>query len=573
MTAPDRDAPVTTISGVPSGWTSATVTFSLAVTDTGGDVVATYYRLDGGAGVPYVAPVAVAKEGVTSVAFNSVDRAGNVEPTHGVEVQIDKSPPVASIDATNAFNAPAVVHFAAEDALSGVAAVFWRLDGGSAHEGAVVAVPAFGDHAVTCWAVDNAGNASAPRTMAFAVRDTIAPVTVSDAASSYIGTAAIGLAATDGGSGVAATFFKLDGAAAVEGTRAVTSALGPHTLEFWSTDRAGNAEAHHSVTFDVVTSAVRALARVSGADRYATAIAMSASRFATGSAGAVVLATGGDFPDALCAAGLAGAVHAPVLLTHGAYAPDPTLAEALRVTSGVAAPTAYIVGSERAVGKAVVDRLKAEGFTVVRYGGADRYATAAVVARAISRLEGSRFARRAFVARGDAFPDALAVGPFAYSQRFPILLVRTTALPPVTAKAITDLGIRRIVIAGGTAAVSDAVVGRIDDLAGVDTPVRKGGAGRYDTAIAVTEYGIAMGWGDVTYVGVATGADYPDALAGCSIAGARGGVLLLTDPRALSPQTAAFISARKDGILTCAVYGSDRAVTAGVYGEIEALLR
>jgi len=243
------------------------------------------------------------------------------------------------------------------------------------------------------------------------------------------------------------------------------------------------------------------------------------------------------------------------------------------VTSGKTSPTLYIVGGETVVGKAVADSFKASGFNIVRYGGADRYATAAAVASATDNIEGSGFAGKAFVARGDMFPDALAVGPFAYSQGFPILLVKTGALPAVTSKAITDLGIKDIVIAGGAGAVSDQVATSIGNLAGVNTPVRKGGNGRYDTAIAVTEYGIAQGWGNASYVGVATGTNYPDALAGGAVAGANGGILLLTNPNTLSPQTSAFITSNKASIKTLALYGGSSAVSDSVYAEIEGLLQ
>ncbi|PKQ16687.1 MAG: hypothetical protein CVT67_02645, partial [Actinobacteria bacterium HGW-Actinobacteria-7] len=48
--------------------------------------------------------------------------------------------------------------------------------------------------------------------------DTVAPVTTSNAVASYVSMAAITLQATDAGSGVAATYYKLDGATQVAGT-------------------------------------------------------------------------------------------------------------------------------------------------------------------------------------------------------------------------------------------------------------------------------------------------------------------------------------------------------------------
>ncbi len=82
--------------------------------------------------------------------------------------------------------------------------------------------------------------------------DAVPPVTVSSVVSAYTDSAAIFLIATDnaGGSGVAHTYFTLDGVTS-EGSIVYTAVPGLHTLMFWSVDKAGNVEVHHSVTFTV----------------------------------------------------------------------------------------------------------------------------------------------------------------------------------------------------------------------------------------------------------------------------------------------------------------------------------
>ena len=88
------------------------------------------------------------------------------------------------------------------------------------------------------------------------VPDTTAPTTTSDAKASYVGTATVHLTATDnaGGSGVAHTYHVLDGGAQAEGTTLIVGAAGPHVLEFWSQDTAGNVETpHKTATFTVNT--------------------------------------------------------------------------------------------------------------------------------------------------------------------------------------------------------------------------------------------------------------------------------------------------------------------------------
>lgn len=90
-------------------------------------------------------------------------------------------------------------------------------------------------------------------------QDTMAPMTSSDAVASYIGSATITLDPMDlYGSGVASTYYSLDGAPRVEGTVVTTPIAGRHTLTFWSVDRAGNAESPTALEFTVASPLVRA---------------------------------------------------------------------------------------------------------------------------------------------------------------------------------------------------------------------------------------------------------------------------------------------------------------------------
>jgi hypothetical protein len=83
--------------------------------------------------------------------------------------------------------------------------------------------------------------------------DTTPPVTKSDAEASYVSAATVHLTATDaGGSGVAHTYYKLDGGTQTEGSSVVVAATGTHTIEYWSVDGDGNIESpHKTATFTV----------------------------------------------------------------------------------------------------------------------------------------------------------------------------------------------------------------------------------------------------------------------------------------------------------------------------------
>jgi len=119
---------------------------------------------------------------------------------------------------------------------------------------AVPSALSLGSHTVVVRVEDRKHNHSS-KTWHFHVVDRTRPVTTSDVASwdAKTGPATINLSATDnaGGSGVAHTYYKLDGGAQTEGIVITVSALGFKTLEFWSVDNAGNTESHHTVYFFV----------------------------------------------------------------------------------------------------------------------------------------------------------------------------------------------------------------------------------------------------------------------------------------------------------------------------------
>ncbi|CAN5506355.1 hypothetical protein BH23ACT9_BH23ACT9_39530 [soil metagenome] len=119
---------------------------------------------------------------------------------------------------------------------------------------------------------------------------------------------------------------------------------------------------------------------------------------------------------------------------------------------------------------------------------------------------------------------ALAGGPAAARNRAPMLLTRRDDLPRATAVELVRLQSSRIVVLGASGAVSDDVAAQLAQHASrVD---RIGGAGRYDTAALVPAATFSAGL-DVVYL--ATGEDFPDALAGVPAAAAAGAPVLLVE--------------------------------------------
>lgn len=316
------------------------------------------------------------------------------------------------------------------------------------------------------------------------------------------------------------------------------------------------------------TPAFTACARDAGLDRYATAIAVSRATFPASSVTTVVVASGEVFPDALAAAGLAGCYGAPVLLTRKASLPEGLAAEIGRLgAKGVA-----IVGGTGAVSSDVEDALRRAGFRTERIWGLNRYATARKVAEKVRLLTRDAFSRVAFVARGDDFADALAVGPCAYALKAPVLLTTSTSLHPDAQAAIEENRITDVYVAGGAGAVSETVRQGIQPL--VARPVvRLAGQDRFGTATAVADYATKMYWLEEDGVLVATGSLFPDALGGGAAAGKRGFAVLLTRTAALPDATSGYLAARKGTIVQARIAGGTGAVSDQVKAAIEKLLR
>lgn len=167
--------------------------------------------------------------------------------------------------------------------------------------------------------------------------------------------------------------------------------------------------------------------------------------------------------------------------------------------------------------------------TTRRRAGADRYATAAEVSRAVFPPG----VDVVYVATGESFADALAGTPAAGQHDAPLLLTTRSILPDVTAEELDRLEPGRIVVLGGPAAVSDGV---LDRLAGHTTGsvTRLSGEDRIRTAAAISGSVWTSG-ADTVYV--ANGLGFADALAGGAAAAAESAPVLLVTPDALPTAT------------------------------------
>jgi spore coat protein A len=211
----------------------------------------------------------------------------------------------------------------------------------------------------------------------------------------------------------------------------------------------GPAAVPESVERELTAYTSGGVRRLAGESRYGTAAAVARALFPSGVPVAYV-ATGENFPDALAGGAAAAAEGGPVLLVARDELPAVT-ADALR---HLAPGRIVVLGGPGAVSDAVAAELGSyTAGGVERLAGETRYETAAAVSRAA--FPGTRAA--AFVATGQTFPDALAGVPAAAAASAPLLLVEPGSVPPSIADELRRLAPRRIVVLGGTAAVSAEV--------------------------------------------------------------------------------------------------------------------
>ena len=369
--------------------------------------------------------------------------------------------------------------------------------------------------------------------------------------------------------------------------------------------------------------------RVAGEDRVRTAIALSEAAFE--SSQSVVLAPALVYPEALVAAPLASVMDAPVLITWDQHRDgrdlldDAVAAEIERL--GVT--YAVIVGGPDRLGPELEEQLaektSIDPSAIRRIQGADRYELSREVAEEVLAARGIPVDPPAeeggtdgqpsvldlpptmqdatttgeggddpedgdpegeaaseeppiispILALGEheiddrGWPDALSASVLAARQQVPVLLTAPGELPQATRDILDNEHVGEVRIAGGPAAVSDEVEAMIQEEHGKATR-RMAGATRYSTSQAIAaEYAQAEGVG-LERVFIATGRNFPDALAAGSSLARLDRVLVLVDGESTSgsPSTYGWLRDRAGAIEAIVSIGGPAAVTVAVLEQV-----
>lgn len=252
-TAPTATA--TLASPLPAnGWYSSTVniTFTGSDLEPGSGLDAVYHQLDAG---PWstTATADVNTEGAHKLTYYAQDLAGNHGSSSELELKLDMTPPTVTLiparlpEASDWYTAAITLTLNATDSLSGGATGYYRLNDGPWQAGTSFTLTTQNVYFIDYYGQDAAGNRSA-------VGSTQVRVDATPPATAYLIEGVQGdngwfksplnikLVPSDSGSGVAATYYQINGGPWQSGAQFQLTADGSYTLLFYSIDAAGNVE-------------------------------------------------------------------------------------------------------------------------------------------------------------------------------------------------------------------------------------------------------------------------------------------------------------------------------------------
>lgn len=301
--------------------------------------------------------------------------------------------------------------------------------------------------------------------------------------------------------------------------------------------------------------------RLSGDDRWSTAVDISKDRFPTdGSADTVVLARGDDpegYADALAGTPLSVCKDAPLLITTQHELLPEVEAEIERALGEDG--TVILLGLTEALDDGVEQSVRDLGYSTERIGGAERIATSIEVAETIE--SDCYEPDNVLIARAFEFADALTGGAAAASQNGVIVLNQDESRNEQVESYLD----------GHRAAADYALGGQIAALYPEATGLF--GATRIETAVEVSE----EFFDEPQVVGTARAWKFPDSLTGGAHIGARAGSMLLTHDaaraassgEAVAPATEKYLCENADAIATAYIYGGIVAISAGTETAID----
>lgn len=292
------------------------------------------------------------------------------------------------------------------------------------------------------------------------------------------------------------------------------------------------------------------VARVSGSDRFDTAVQVSIKYFGSGAPN-VVIASGANFADSLSGSALAARLESPLLLVRKESAPEAVLGEIARLKPA----RVIVLGGLAAIAQATVEQI--DGRTnaeIIRLGGETRYETSA----RIVEYGWSTTAESVYLASGEGYPAGLLAGGAAAIEDSPVLLTRPTSLSSTTIDLIRRLKPRNLrVVSYGSSGAGFLSASVVESARSASTTGFSwiNGTDLYDVSLALAKIP-----GRVTSTVVMTTSEaFPDALAAGGTAGFLGQTLLMTGRTCMPKKVVDFLGSNDVTALT--VVGGSAAIS------------
>lgn len=316
---------------------------------------------------------------------------------------------------------------------------------------------------------------------------------------------------------------------------------------------------HMNVVFAQDTNPMQryTISRLGGSTRFETAIKIADQYAAISNINSfqnVILATSNDFPDSLSGSVLSAKVNAPILLVDKTVANSKLTLDYIE-NKVFKSGTIYMLGGANVVTNDIVTYLKGKGFTnFIRLGGNDRFATNTLINNQLNAGQGTPIV----LVRSDEFPDTLSISSIAAIKGYPIVITNSGSLSQSAKNMINSIKPNQIFLIGGNGVLKQQIVNDINAMSGITHNIHRiGGQDRYETSRNIMQYFNL----DTINCVLATGADFPDGIAGGILAAKLHAPILLISSTSLSNQHLAIDSTN---ISSLTILGGEGAVCRSI---------
>lgn len=285
----------------------------------------------------------------------------------------------------------------------------------------------------------------------------------------------------------------------------------------------------------------KAVGRMSGNDRYKTAIDVSLHTFTN--ATHVVLVDAFSYADAMAAAPLAVAYNAPILLvdTVNQRVTQETFSEMNRL----GADYVFIIGGTNVINNTVYSTVTLAGYHVTRIAGADRYATSNEIALKLKQRQqslGDQPYDCVVLVNGLKYEDALAASAGAAHYGYPIVYVQQNSIPS-SVQSVVNAAARAFIV-GGTSSISESLRttlrGQGKTVSRLDGDVY--GSDRYAISVDAADTFFGTSSNRICVVNGEDEARFPDALAASVFSAVNGYPLVLIRQNSIPSSVVTYIN-------------------------------